>query len=67
MKYIQDHGEIANTEKFSEECKVTKDDLDPVLKSLVSEDYIKLDVIEKKLIELTDEGKLYAEHGSPEY
>jgi len=54
LKYIEDHnGSIANTEDFSTENGIAKDDLDPILKSLVSEDYIKLEVIEKKLIELT--------------
>lgn len=35
--------------------------------SLSAEEYIKLSVIERKEIELTDEGKSYAENGSPEY
>jgi len=34
--------------------------LEKVLKSLLAEDYLKLEVIEKKLIELTDEGLGYA-------
>jgi len=46
---------------------VSKDDLDPVLKSLNAEDYLVLKVIEKKLIELTDEGLGYAKNGSPEF
>jgi len=41
--------------------------LESVLKSLSAEDYIKLNVIERKEIELTDEGKSYAENGSPEF
>jgi hypothetical protein len=31
------------------------------------DEYVKLTVIEKKLIELTDEGKSYAANGSPEF
>jgi hypothetical protein len=46
---------------------VSKDELDPVLKSLNAEDYLVLKVIEKKLIELTDEGLGYATNGSPEF
>ena len=46
---------------------MSKDDLDPVLKSLNAEDYLVLKVIEKKLIELTDEGLGYANDGSPEF
>jgi DNA-binding PadR family transcriptional regulator len=34
--------------------------LEPILKSLSAEEYIKLIVIERKEIELTDEGKSYA-------
>ena len=41
--------------------------MEPVLKSLLVDDYVKLDVIEKKLIELTDEGNSYAKDGSPEF
>jgi hypothetical protein len=44
-----------------------KEFLEPVLKSLSAEEYIKLNVIERKEIELTDEGKSYAQEGSPEY
>jgi hypothetical protein len=44
-----------------------KEVLEPVLKSLSAEEYIKLNVIERKEIELTDEGKSYAQEGSPEY
>lgn len=42
-------------------------DLDKILKSLVADDYISLSVIEKKLIELSDEGRGYTEKGTPEY
>jgi hypothetical protein len=34
---------------------------------LSADDYIKLEVIEKKLLELTEEGKSYVEKGTPEY
>ena len=37
------------------------------MKSLSAEEYVSLAVIEKKLIELTDEGKGYAQAGSPEF
>lgn len=67
LKYLNDKGSIANTEDFSAEAKISKDTLEPVLKSLVVDEYITLEVIEKKLIELTDEGKGYAQQGSPEF
>ena len=37
------------------------------MKSLTSENYIVLEVIETKLIELTAEGSDYAKNGSPEF
>lgn len=43
------------------------EELDPVLKSLVALDYLVLDVIERKVIELTEEGKSYAVNGMPEF
>ena len=51
---IQDSGE------FSTSQNISKDELDPVLKSLTSENYIVLEVIETRFIELTDEGNNYA-------
>ena len=59
LTYLKDKS-IENTEQFSAQTNVAKDELDPVLKSLSAEDYIKLEVIEKKLIELTEEGRGYA-------
>ena len=46
---------------------VKYEDLDPVLKSLVALDYLVLDVIERKKIELTKEGQGYAANGIPEF
>lgn len=58
---------IADTTAFSAEHKIPKEVLDPVLKSLDAEEYVSLAVIEKKFLELTDEGKGYAQNGSPEF
>lgn len=38
-----------------------------VLKSLNVDEYVVLEVNERRVIELTDEGKSYAENGSPEF
>ena len=67
LKYMNDNGEIKNTENFHVELKVDKEAFDNTLKSLSAEEYIKLNVIERKEIELTDEGKSYAQNGSPEF
>jgi hypothetical protein len=37
------------------------------LKSLLVDDFVVLDVIERRKIELTVEGREYAEKGTPEY
>jgi len=44
-----------------------KEAFENTLKSLTAEEYIKLNVIERKEIELTDEGRSYAQNGSPEF
>ena len=69
------HTDGEGTILTTEECllnpnrnpNMSKEDMEPVLKSLLVDDYVKLDVIEKKLIELTDEGNSYAKDGSPEF
>lgn len=60
-------GVIENTEDFSNEQNIPTDQLEPVLKSLLVDDYIVLNVLERKLIELTEEGLSYAKNGSPEF
>jgi len=58
---------IENTEEFSKEQGIPTDQLEPVLKSLLVDEYIALTVLERKLIELTEEGLSYAKNGSPEF
>lgn len=41
--------------------------MDAALKSLNVDEYVNLEVIEKKVLELTSEGKGYAEKGTPEF
>jgi helix-turn-helix protein len=62
-----EHGEIENSENFGNEKGISKDDLEKVLKSLLVDDYLSLEVIERKIIELTEEGHSYAKNGSPEF
>lgn len=66
-KTVDEQGLIPDTAIFMEKQGIKYEELDPVLKSLVSLDCIVLEVIERKAIELTDEGKSYAVNGSPEY
>ena len=67
LAYLNTHGEIQNTESYAVESGIGREDLEPVIKSLTAENYISLTVIDRKEIELTDEGRGYAENGSPEY
>jgi phenylalanyl-tRNA synthetase alpha chain len=60
-------GIIENTEDFSMKENIPADQLEPVLKSLLVDEYVVLTVLERKLIELTDEGLSYAKNGSPEF
>jgi len=60
-------GVIENSEDYAKDQGFSKEQLEPVLKSLLVENYLVLDVIEKKFIELTDEGNGYAQNGSPEF
>jgi hypothetical protein len=67
LNFVNDNTQIQNTEDFCIAQNLDKDLLDPVLKSLTAEEYLTLTVIEKKLIELTEEGQSYAKDGSPEF
>ena len=67
LGYLAKQGQIENTEAFCLAEKMSKEDMEPVLKSLLVDDYVVLEVIEKKLIELTEEGQSYANEGSPEF
>lgn len=58
---------IKDTLDLAKELKISHIDLDKVLKSLLVDDYIVLEVLEKKLVELTAEGKGYADKGTPEF
>jgi hypothetical protein len=63
----KNNGEITNTAEFCDNTKIAADQLEPVLKSLLVDEYVVLAVIERKVIELTAEGLGYAQNGSPEY
>jgi DNA-binding MarR family transcriptional regulator len=58
---------IEDTLDLAKELAITHIDLDKVLKSLLVDDYIVLTVIERKLVELSDEGKGYVANGTPEF
>ena len=67
LKYLHANGSIADTAVYARELGVAHTDLDKSLKSLLVDDYLVLTVIERKVIELTDEGATYASKGTPEF
>ena len=58
---------IEDTSAYAHALGVAHTELDKALKSLLVDDYLELAVIERKAIELTDEGATYAAKGTPEY
>jgi helix-turn-helix protein len=58
---------IEDTAVLAQKLGVAHTELDKNLKSLLVDDYLVLSVIERKGIELTDEGASYASIGTPEY
>jgi len=67
LKYLHANGTIEDTAGYARELGIAHTDLDKSLKSLLVDDYLVLTVIERKVIELTDEGATYASKGTPEY
>ena len=57
---------IADTDSMVSETQSAQQ-VDAALKSLLVDDYVVLDVIEKKRIDLTEEGTGYAQKGTPEF
>ena len=64
---VNDQGMIADTADFTSKHNISPEELDPVLKSLESLEYLVLEVIERRQIVLTEEGQSYAANGSPEF
>ena len=48
LAYLNQNESIENSEIFAEKNGFSKEDLEPVLKSLLAEDYIKLGIIERR-------------------
>lgn len=66
LTLLAQQGSIADTDALVT-ADLSAQTIDAALKSLVVDDYVVLEVIERKKIELTEEGKGYADHGTPEY
>lgn len=67
LTLLSENEHIEDTLALATELGISHVELDKTLKSLLVEEYVSLQVIERKLLELTDEGALYAEKGTPEF
>lgn len=67
LKHLAENNTIEDTLEFAKQLGITHLELDKSLKSLLVDDYLVLQVIERKLLELTEEGASYAEKGTPEF
>lgn len=67
MKALAENNVIEDTLLLAKEIGLSHADLDKSLKSLLVDDYLVLAVIEKKLVELSEEGASYVEKGTPEF
>jgi predicted transcriptional regulator len=56
LKFLHANNTIEDTSVYARQLDVAHTDLDKSLKSLLVDDYLVLTVIERKFIELTDEG-----------
>lgn len=58
---------IEDTLQYAQDIGTNHTELDKALKSLTADEYVNLQVIERKLVELTEEGASYVEKGTPEF
>ena len=65
---LNENGVIADTAiDMVEKLSITPAKADAALKSLLVDDYVVLEVIERRSIELSQEGKDYVKDGTPEF
>ena len=67
LTHLHQSNVIEDTAVLAQKLGVAHTELDKNLKSLLVDDDLVLTVIERKGIELTDEGASYASIGTPEY
>jgi DNA-binding PadR family transcriptional regulator len=64
---LDKESEIKDSLILSKYLGIAHSELDKNLKSLSADDYVTLDVLERKIVELSEEGKTYVDKGTPEY
>ena len=67
LTQLNDNQEIKDTSEHVISLGVTPAKFDAAVKSLLVDDFVVLEVIERRKIELSEEGSGYAENGTPEF
>lgn len=67
LTLLNDGGSIADTADLVSSLSITPAKLDAAVKSLLVDEYVVLEVIERRKIELSEEGQGYARDGTPEF
>ena len=63
---LKNSNQIADSDALVAKLGVTKEKMDAALKSLNVDEFVDLKVIEKRRVELTQEGEAYLKNGSAE-
>ncbi|XP_024167398.1 phenylalanine--tRNA ligase alpha subunit, cytoplasmic isoform X1 [Rosa chinensis] len=66
LGYLENHDDIPDSHLFADQAKLNHDDIANAIKSLTGHRYVDSQEITKETWLLTEEGKTYAVHGTPE-
>ncbi|PRQ23228.1 putative phenylalanine--tRNA ligase [Rosa chinensis] len=66
LEYLQNHHEIADSQLFAAQANINHDDIANAINSLTDHGYVDSQEIIEETWLLTEAGKTYAVHGSPE-
>ena len=67
LTLLKDHQTIEDSAELVASLNITQAKMDAPLKSLLVDEYVLLEVIERRKIELTEEGAGYVKDGTPEF
>ena len=67
LTQLNENGSIADTSDVCKALDLAPAKVDAAVKSLLVDDYVVLEVIERRKIELSEEGAGYAQSGTPEF
>ena len=67
LTQLNEHGQIGDSADLCSTLSLAPAKVDAALKSLLVDEFVVLDVIERRKIELTEEGSQYQREGTPEF